>query len=115
MNKLSWTPEQEQRFTDLRLLQLERPLVADEQKELDTFWKAIQNIDTTASAFYQLEENSNKSQHVLTDLESDNQALVELFNQQASLIKDTKRWLVDFEQRYSNLHKNKVEWRTTWQ
>lgn len=98
-----WTPEIEQRFTELRLRQLSGNLTEAELKELTQIQALVEDVEaeTTELALKKLESEQAVLQKALADHQVENNELVQLFNQQALLIADTQRWLKDFEQRYS--------------
>lgn len=98
-----WTPEIEQRFTELRLRKLSGNLTEVEQKELAKIRAMVEifESETTVSALQRLESEQVALQKVLENHQAENNELVQLLNQQALLIADTKRWLREFEQRYS--------------
>ena len=98
-----WTPEIEQRFTELRLRKLSGNLTEVEQKELSKIRAMVEIIEseTTVPALQRLESEQVALQKVLENHQAENNKLVQLLNQQALLIADTKRWLREFEQRYS--------------
>jgi hypothetical protein len=100
-----WTPEIEERFTELRLRQLSGNLTEAEQEELAEMRAVIELIESeiTVSALKRLESEQAAMQKVVDDLQVENHELVQLLNQQALLIADTKRWLKEFEQRYSSI------------
>ena len=100
---MKWTPEIEQRFTELRLRKLSGSLTKAEQKELTEIRAMVEVVEfeTTAPALKRLESEQVALQKVLENLQIENNELVQVFNQQALLIADTKRWLREFEQRYS--------------
>ena len=98
-----WTPEIEQRFTELRLRKLSGNLTEVEQKELSRIRAMVEfaESETTISTLQRLESEQVALQKVLQNHQIENNELVQLLNQQALLIADTKRWLREFEQRYS--------------
>jgi hypothetical protein len=99
-----WTDEIEQRFTELRLRKLtDDSLTEAEQKELAELIAMVEIVefDTTATALKKLETEQIALQSVLGKYKNENKELIELFNQQALLIVDSKRWLAEFEQRYA--------------
>ncbi|MEK8016271.1 MAG: hypothetical protein VSS75_005335 [Candidatus Parabeggiatoa sp.] len=100
----TWTPEIEQRFTELRLRKLTRGSLNEaEQKELASITTMVDIVesDTAAGALKRLETEQKALQSVLEKSQIENQELVQLFNQQALLIADSKHWLAEFEQRYA--------------
>ncbi len=102
---VKWTPEIERRFTELRLRKLSGQLTKVEQKELTEIRAIVEVVESelTAFALKRLESEQLALQKVLEDQQVESNELVQLLNQQALLIADTKRWLRDFEQRYSML------------
>ncbi len=99
-----WTPEIEQRFTELRLGKLTgNGLTEAEQVELAELTAMVEVVesDTTAKALKKFTTDQIALEEVLEKYQQENQELVELFNQQALLIADSKRWLAEFEQRYA--------------
>lgn len=98
-----WTPEIEQRFTELRLRQLSANLTEAELTELTQIQALVERVEakTTGLALKKLESEQAALQKALADYQIENNELVQLFNQQALLIADTQRWLKEFEQRYS--------------
>lgn len=98
-----WTPEIEQRYTELRLRKLSGNLTEVEQKELSEIRAMVEVVesDVTISALHRLESKQAALQKILENHQVENNELVQLLNQQALLIADTKRWLREFEQRYS--------------
>jgi hypothetical protein len=99
---IKWTPEIEQRFTELRLRKLSVRLTEAEQRELAEIQAMVEvaESETTAFGLKKLEAEQIFLQNVLEKCQAENQDLVQLLNQQALLIADTKRWLAEFEQRY---------------
>ncbi len=99
---VKWTPEIEQRFTELRLRRLTGSLTEVEQRELTEIQATVEVVEseTTTLALKKLETEQIALQNVLENKHSENMELVQLLNQQALLIADTKRWLAEFEQRY---------------
>jgi len=101
---MTWTPEIEQHFTELRLRKLTGDsLTQAEQKELAELIAMIEVVesDTTATALKKLESDQMALQGNFEKFQIENKELTELFNQQALLIADSKRWLAEFEQRYA--------------
>lgn len=100
---VKWTPEIEQRFTELRLCKLSGNLTEAEQRELADIQAMVEIVesDTTAFALKKLETEQIALQDILEKRQTENQDFVQLLNQQALLIADTKRWLAEFEQRYT--------------
>jgi hypothetical protein len=98
-----WTPEIEERFTELRLRKLRGNLTEAEQKELAGIRAMVEVVEskTTLSTLKRMESEQLALQKVLENHQVENDELVQLLNQQALLIADTKRWLREFEQRYS--------------
>lgn len=98
-----WTLEIEQRFTELRLRKLSGHLTEVEQEELAEIRAIVEVVEseTTVSILHRLESEQVALQKVLANHQVENNELVQLLNQQALLIADTKRWLKEFEQRYS--------------
>lgn len=94
-----WTSEIEKRFTDLRLRKLSGNLTKTEQKELNKIHAMVEVVEseTTAPALARLESEQVALQKDLGSLQVENDELVQLFNQQALLISDTKQWIRDFE------------------
>lgn len=104
---MDWTPEIEQRFTELRLRQLSGDLAPLEQRELVEIRAAVEKIETesVAPVFRKLESEQAALQKALDGLQAENDDLTQLFNQQALLISDTQEWLEQFERRYSVIQK----------
>ena len=102
---IKWTPEIEQRFTELRLRKLSGSLTKTEQRELADIQATVEVVEseTTRFALKKLETEQIALQKVLESTRNENKELVQLFNQQALLIADTKRWLAIFEQRYADI------------
>lgn len=100
-----WTSEIEQRFTELRLRKLSGNLTKVEQKELAKIRAMVEVVESkaTSSVLAKLESERIALQENLGDIQAENNELVQLFNQQALLIADTKRWIREFEQRYSTI------------
>jgi ABC-type phosphate transport system auxiliary subunit len=98
-----WTPEIEQRYTELRLRQLSGNLTPAEEKELSKIRAivAVVEAEITTPALQKLEAEQAALQNRLASLQAENSEMVQLLNQQALLIADTKRWLREFEQRYT--------------
>lgn len=98
-----WTPEIEERFTELRLRKLSGNLTEAEQKELTEIRAMVEVVESemTVSALKRLESEQAALQKVLENHQIENNELLQLLNQQALLIADTKRWLTEFEQRYA--------------
>ncbi|MFO7538177.1 MAG: hypothetical protein R6X32_08955 [Chloroflexota bacterium] len=98
-----WTPETEQRYTELRLRQLSGNLTPAEEKELSKIraMVAVVEAEITTPALQKLESEQAALQNRLDSLQAENSELVQLLDQQALLIADTKRWLREFEQRYT--------------
>lgn len=87
-----WTPEIEQRYTELRLRQLSSSLTPAEATELSKIraMVAVVEAETTAPALQKLEAEQAMLQDKLTSLQAENSELVQLLNQQALLIANTK-------------------------
>lgn len=98
-----WTPEIEQRFTELRLCKLSGNLTEVEQKELAEIRAMVGAVETETAApvLQKLESEQVALQKVLENHQVENNKLVQLLNEQSLLIADTKRWLKEFEQRYT--------------
>jgi chromosome segregation ATPase len=103
-----WTPEIEQRYTELRLRQLSGSLTSAEVKELSEIraMVAVVEAEIAEPALQKLEIQQAALQDRLAHLQAENSELVQLLNQQALLIADTKRWLREFEQRYTAIQNN---------
>jgi hypothetical protein len=99
---IKWTPKIEERFTELRLRRLSGSLTNAEQKELAEIQSTVKVVEseTTRFALKKLETEQIALQKVLGETKLENKELIKLFNQQALLIADAKRWLAEFEQRY---------------
>ncbi|VAW32439.1 hypothetical protein MNBD_CHLOROFLEXI01-3615 [hydrothermal vent metagenome] len=100
---IKWTSEIEQRFTELRLRKLSGNLTEEERKELTQLREIVEVVEFESAAplLKKLESEQGALQNVLESHQAENNELVQLLNQQALLIADTKRWLKEFEQRYS--------------
>jgi hypothetical protein len=100
---ISFPPEIEQRFTELRLRRLSGNLTEAEQIELVEIQAMVEVVESeiTTKALKKLETEQIALQDVLEKHQTENKELVQLLNQQALLIADTKRWLAEFEQRYA--------------
>jgi hypothetical protein len=87
-----WTPEIEKRYTELRLRQLSRNLTPAEVTELSKIRTMVAVVETeiTAPALQKLEAEQAALQDKLTSLQAENSELVQLLNQQALLIVNTK-------------------------
>ncbi len=98
-----WTPQIEQRFTELRLLKLSGNITEAELTELAQIQAMVEVIEaeTIEPVLKKLESEQAALQKTLGNHQLENNELVQLLNQQALLIADTKRWLKEFEQRYS--------------
>ncbi len=97
-----WTPEIEQRFTELRLHKLMgNNLTETEQKELADMTAMVERVESDTTALKRLETEQITLDSVLEKAQIENKALVQLLNQQALLIADSKQWLAEFEQRYA--------------
>lgn len=92
---MNWTPEQQQRFTELRLRALDGLLSADEQEELAQLRAAIAMVEevTMAPALQKLEQENVQLQTILTELTQANEQLHALSQRQKRLIRDTKQWI----------------------
>jgi len=93
---MKWTPEIEQRFTELRLCKLSGSLTEAEQRELAEIQAMVEVVesDTTAFALKRLEPEQIALQDALETLQTENKDLVQLLNQQALLIADSTVGLV---------------------
>lgn len=102
---VEWTSEIEQRFTELRLRKLSGNLTQAEQKELTEIRAIVEIVEseTADPVLNRLEFEQLALQRALKNHQAENDELVQLLNQQALLIADTKRWLREFEQRYSDI------------
>ncbi|TGO02366.1 hypothetical protein PN36_26200 [Candidatus Thiomargarita nelsonii] len=92
---VKWTPEIEQRFTELRLCKLSGSLTEDEQRELAEIQATVEIVesDTTAFALKRLETEQIALQDILEKRQTENKEFLQLLNQQALLIADTKQML----------------------
>ena len=81
---MEWTPEIEQRFTELRLRQLSGDLAPSEQRELAEIRAAVDAIETetVAPILRKLELGQAEIQKTLDKLQVANDDLIQLLNQQ---------------------------------
>lgn len=100
---MDWTSEIEQRFTELRLRELNDVLTDVEKLELDHLFQKLRILEEQ-QAFPVVQ----KMDALLSDLSSnlktvhtENLRLIELTSRQALLVADAKRWLGEFERRYA--------------
>ena len=101
-----WTSEIEERFTELRLREMGGQLTAVEQMELDELYAQLATVaeESTAPWLSRVEQEQADLESLLASEQTRNRELMALFNQQALLIADSKRWLAEFEQRYAAVH-----------
>ncbi|MDA0244996.1 MAG: hypothetical protein OT477_16385 [Chloroflexi bacterium] len=100
---LEWTSEIEERFTELRLREMGGQLTAVEQAELYAQLATVAE-ESTAPWLSRVEKEQADLENMLSSEQTRNRELMALFNQQALLIADSKRWLAEFEQRYAAVH-----------
>ena len=97
-----WTPEIEERYTELRLRKLTGGLSEIELSELTQIQAMVDAAEAGIidAGLAQLERKQMTLQQTVDQLQTENHELVELLTQQALLIADSKRWLTEFERRY---------------
>lgn len=102
---VKWTPEVEQRFTELRLRKLSGSLTEPEEHELAKLRLLVTAVESeiAENGLQRLESEQIALQKILDMQQAENRELMQLFNQQALLIADTKRWLKEFEKRYTSI------------
>lgn len=107
---MKWTTEEEQRFTELKLRQLDNLLSSEEEKELAQLRAYVGELEDHLlnPALNNLEQENATLQSLLTSLREENQELLALSERQTRLIEDTKKWIVEFENRYALLQNDFV-------
>lgn len=100
---MKWTSEEEQRFTELKLRELDNLLSDEERKELKHLRAAVNAVEDELlnPVLDKLEQENTNLQSLLNNLTDENQELLELSQRQTHLIDDTKKWIAEFENRYA--------------
>ena len=102
---MTWTAEQQARLDELRTRELAGILTTDEQTLLDEMIKALeaQEARDLAPATARLRAEQAALRERLNALETENEALARLLNQQEQLVADARQWLDQFERRHSHI------------
>jgi len=100
---MEWTIESEARLTELRQRELSGTLNKVEEAELAVLMAAIETDEAAqlASSFTRISSEQAFMQSRLRTLQTDNEALASLLNQQERLVADAQKWLIDLEQRHT--------------
>lgn len=100
---MEWTIELEDRLTELRQRELSGILNKVEEAELTELMAALETDEATqlASSFAGISSEQAFMQFKLRALQTDNEALARILNQQERLVADAQKWLIDLEQRHT--------------
>jgi len=100
---MNWTFEEEQRFTELKLRELDNLLKPEEKNELQRLRAQVSKVEDKVlnPILGKLEQENADLQSFLTDLTKENHELLALSQRQTRLIEDTKKWIAEFESRYA--------------
>ncbi len=93
------------RLLELRLKELEGSLTAAEAEELANLITAIEAEETAtlAPAMATLEAEQEALRERLHNLQTENEELAKLLNQQEQLVNEARGWLLDFARRHKAL------------
>jgi predicted nuclease with TOPRIM domain len=102
---MKWTAEQQTLFDELRARKLAGTLTTEEQARLDELTQMLEAEETRylAPAVAQMRAEQTVLREQLETLQTDNEALARLLNQQEQLVADARHWLAQFEQRHSQI------------
>lgn len=99
---MNWTAEQQALFDGLRARELAGTLTSEEQARLDELTAMLEAEEARylAPVVAQMRVNQAALRERLEVLQTENEALARLANQQEQLVADSRQWLVQFEQRH---------------
>jgi septal ring factor EnvC (AmiA/AmiB activator) len=102
---MNWTTEQQALFDELRARELAGTLTTEEQARLAELTAILEAEEARylapVTARMRAEQAALREQ--LETLQTENEALARLLNQQEQLVADARHWLAQFEQRHSQI------------
>ena len=107
---MTWTTEQQARLDEFRARELAGTLAADEQAQLAETIQALeaQEARTLAPVTVRMRAEQAALRERLNALQTENEALARLLNQQEQLVADAHQWLAQFERRHSQIQQTYI-------
>lgn len=102
---MTWDQSMQTRLDQLRLLELKGTLTDEERTELAKLVAALESdqVRYLAPAIERMCAEQEVLQRRLSNLQTENEELARLLNQQEQLVADARRWLAQFEQRHRQI------------
>ncbi len=102
---MEWTMEQQKQLDELRARQMSGTLTADEQARLSELTRLLEADEARylAPVVDQIRVQQTALRERLQSLQTENEALARLLNQQEQLVVDARQWLKQFEQRHQQI------------
>jgi len=99
---MNWTTEQQALFDALRVRELDGTLTVAEQAQLNelTVLLEAEEAHYLAPVIARVRADQAVLRERLEALQTENEALARLLNQQEQLVADARQWLAQFEQRH---------------
>jgi hypothetical protein len=99
---MDWTAEQQALFDDLRARELTGVLTSAEQAQLKELFTLLEAEEARylSPVIAQMRANQTMLCERSEALQTENEALARLLNQQEQLVADARHWLAQFEQRH---------------
>lgn len=99
---MNWTAEQQALFDALRVRDLSGMLTAEEQDQLSELTALLEAEEAQylVPVIARVRADQAVLRERLETLQTENEALARLFNQQEQLVADARQWLAQFEQRH---------------
>ena len=94
---MKWTIEEEERFTKLKLRELDNQLSISEKDELEQLRTVVRDAEDTilTPTLDKLQQENANLQSLLIELTDENKELIALSKRQNRLIKKAKNWIAD--------------------
>lgn len=102
---MSWTAEQQEQFDALRARELSGMLTAAEQAQLEKLYALLEAEEALylSPTIAQMKTDQTVLREKLESVQTENEALGRLLNQQEQLVADARRWLAQFEKRHRRI------------
>jgi hypothetical protein len=104
---MSWTAEQQELFDALRARELFGGLTPAEQGRLQALYACLEAEEALylSPTIAQMKTDQTVLRERLESVQTENEALGRLVNQQEQLVADARRWLAQFEKRHRRIQR----------